>query len=91
MPRLVSARLCQQDGLGLTSLLKEDPESLERFVYDEEYLSAYRVARFCSFVKVSSIADGVQEALSMISKKGANGIPDEQLKDFKKRKLIVNQ
>ena len=41
--------------------------------------------------QVSSIKDVVQEALTVLSSQGANGIPDEQLKDFKKRKLIINQ
>ena len=40
---------------------------------------------------MSTITDEVQHILKTLSEKGTNGVPDEQLKDFKKRKLIVNQ
>ena len=41
--------------------------------------------------QVSTIIDEVQQILKTLSEKGTNGVSDEQLKDFKKRKLIVNQ
>ena len=42
------------------------------------------------FVQVPSIEDKVQATLQNISLRGSDGISDDQLKDFKKRKLISN-
>ena len=42
-------------------------------------------------IQMSTITDEVQQTLKTLSEKGTNGVSDEQLKDFKKRKLIVNQ
>ena len=40
--------------------------------------------------KVPSIEDKVKKGLEILSSKGVDGIPEDQLKDFKKRKLINN-
>lgn len=40
--------------------------------------------------KVDSIDDKVQEMLHKVSQFGEDGIPSEQLKEFKKRKLVSN-
>ena len=37
-----------------------------------------------------SVVDLVQQTLKGLSEKGVDGIAEEQLKDFKKRKLITN-
>ncbi len=41
-------------------------------------------------LQVDSIKDMVQLALSAFASSGTDGIAEEQLKDFKKRKLINN-
>ena len=40
--------------------------------------------------KVNSIDDKVRELLRSVAQLGEDGIPSEQLKEFKKRKLINN-
>ena len=42
------------------------------------------------FSQVPSIEDKVQEALQCLDGKGSGGLGEDQLKDFKKRKLITN-
>ena len=44
----------------------------------------------CFYSQVPSIVDTAQEMLQRLDTSGSDGITPEQLKDFKKRKLINN-
>ena len=98
MPRLDSAKQCQQDGYKFRRVAMEKQGFFERYdcikwVYASiNYGSLYYQLCFMCNVHIQedTVRDDIQMALHLMSSGNADKVPDNQHKEFRRRNLVKN-